>query len=74
MTTATPLARYGAIEGALASGLATAQLHHWWGRDLAQCFDVARALYACLFDVHRSGDINCQQELDIDLRWRSYDL
>ncbi|AWI61431.1 hypothetical protein AB395_00006254 (plasmid) [Sinorhizobium fredii CCBAU 45436] len=33
MTTATPLARYGAIEGALASGFATAQLHHWWGRD-----------------------------------------
>ncbi|UTY47271.1 hypothetical protein EPK84_11000 (plasmid) [Sinorhizobium fredii] len=34
MTTATPLARYGAIEGALASGFATALLHHWWGRDL----------------------------------------
>ncbi|UTY45548.1 hypothetical protein EPK84_00830 (plasmid) [Sinorhizobium fredii] len=33
MTTATPLARYGAIEGALASGFATALLHHWWGRD-----------------------------------------
>jgi len=33
MTTATPLARYGAVEGALASGFATAQLHHLWGRD-----------------------------------------
>lgn len=37
MTTATPLARYGAVEGALASGFATAQLHHLWGRDLTPC-------------------------------------
>ncbi|AZO66368.1 hypothetical protein EJ075_16515 [Mesorhizobium sp. M6A.T.Cr.TU.016.01.1.1] len=28
MTTAKPLARYSAIEGALASGFATAELHH----------------------------------------------
>ncbi|RWM05900.1 MAG: hypothetical protein EOR72_32480 [Mesorhizobium sp.] len=27
MTTATPLVRYGAVEGALASGFATAELH-----------------------------------------------
>ncbi|TPM26891.1 hypothetical protein [Mesorhizobium sp. B2-3-5] len=33
MTTAAPLARYGAVEGALASGFATAELHHVWGRD-----------------------------------------
>ncbi|TPK85730.1 hypothetical protein FJ936_09355 [Mesorhizobium sp. B2-4-13] len=33
MTTAAPLARYGAVEGALASGFATAELHHLWGRD-----------------------------------------
>jgi hypothetical protein len=34
MTAATPLARYGAVEGARASGFATAELHHVWGRDL----------------------------------------
>ncbi|RWD74467.1 MAG: hypothetical protein EOS37_02345 [Mesorhizobium sp.] len=33
MTTATPLARYGAVEGALASGFATAELHHSAGHD-----------------------------------------
>ncbi|MER9825256.1 hypothetical protein NKJ50_25625, partial [Mesorhizobium sp. M0115] len=33
MTTAKPLARYSAIEGAPASGFATAELHHLWGRD-----------------------------------------
>ncbi|MER9820231.1 hypothetical protein [Mesorhizobium sp. M0129] len=33
MTTAKPLARYSAIEGALASGFATAELHHLWERD-----------------------------------------
>ncbi|WP_269845045.1 hypothetical protein [Sinorhizobium fredii] len=27
-----PLAGYGALEGALASGFATTQLHHLWGR------------------------------------------
>ncbi|RWL18010.1 hypothetical protein [Mesorhizobium sp.] len=36
MTTAKPLARYSAIEGALASGFATAELHHLWGRDLME--------------------------------------
>ena len=34
MTTATPLARYSAVEGALASGFATAELHHLSGHDL----------------------------------------
>ena len=33
MTTAKPLARYRAIEGALASGFVTAQLHHAAGHD-----------------------------------------
>ncbi|RWN46439.1 MAG: hypothetical protein EOR99_36855, partial [Mesorhizobium sp.] len=33
MTTAKPLARYSAMEGALASGFATAELHHLRGRD-----------------------------------------
>ncbi|SFP87099.1 hypothetical protein SAMN03159463_05038 [Mesorhizobium sp. NFR06] len=33
MTTAALLARYGAIEGALASGFATAELHHLAGHD-----------------------------------------
>ncbi|RUW02299.1 MAG: hypothetical protein EOR88_32045 [Mesorhizobium sp.] len=33
MTTAAPLARYGAIAGALASGFATAELHHLAGHD-----------------------------------------
>jgi hypothetical protein len=33
MTTAKPLARYSAIDGALASGFATAELHHLLGRD-----------------------------------------
>ncbi|RWA59247.1 MAG: hypothetical protein EOQ28_33220 [Mesorhizobium sp.] len=31
MTTAVPLARYGAVEGALASGFITAELHHLAG-------------------------------------------
>ncbi|MDW9899887.1 hypothetical protein GOB10_29980, partial [Sinorhizobium meliloti] len=26
---------YGAVEGALASGFATAELHHLWGHDLS---------------------------------------
>jgi len=34
MTAATPLARYSAVEGALASGFANAELHHSKGRDL----------------------------------------
>jgi hypothetical protein len=33
MTTAMPLASYSAVEGALASGFATTQLHHLWGHD-----------------------------------------
>lgn len=33
MTTATPLARYSAVVGALASSFATAQLHHSVGHD-----------------------------------------
>ena len=35
MTAASPLARYSAVEGALASGFAIAELHHLRGRDLA---------------------------------------
>ncbi|RVL50923.1 hypothetical protein CN137_33940, partial [Sinorhizobium meliloti] len=31
MTTAPPPAHYGAVKGALASGFATAELHHLWG-------------------------------------------
>lgn len=33
MTTAPPPAHYGAVKGALASGFATAELHHLWGHD-----------------------------------------
>ena len=33
MTTAKPLARYSAVNGALASGFATAELHHLSGHD-----------------------------------------
>ena len=33
MTTAKPPARYRAMEGALAGGIATAELHHHRGRD-----------------------------------------
>ncbi len=36
MTTAPPPAHYGAVEGALASGFATAELHHLWGHDQAE--------------------------------------
>ncbi|RVI73032.1 hypothetical protein CN188_31795, partial [Sinorhizobium meliloti] len=32
-TTAPPPAHYGAVKGALASGFATAELHHLWGHD-----------------------------------------
>ncbi|UTU53107.1 MULTISPECIES: hypothetical protein [Mesorhizobium] len=49
MTTAKPLARYSAIEGALASGFATAELHHLWGRDLLNWFrQLLRLLIAAL--------------------------
>jgi hypothetical protein len=34
VTTAKPLPRYSAVEGALASGFATAELHHQLGHDL----------------------------------------
>ncbi len=33
MTTAPPPAHYGAVKSALASGFATAELHHLWGHD-----------------------------------------
>jgi hypothetical protein len=36
VTTAKPLARYSAVEGALASGFATAELHHQVGHDPSQ--------------------------------------
>jgi hypothetical protein len=35
MTTDTPLTRYSATNGALASGFATAELHHLMGHDPA---------------------------------------
>ncbi|MBB3390649.1 hypothetical protein FHT82_003421 [Rhizobium sp. BK275] len=35
MTTAPPPAHYGAVEGTLASGFATAELHHLAGHDRA---------------------------------------
>jgi hypothetical protein len=35
MTAAPPLARYSAVEGALASGFAIAELHHYTGHDPA---------------------------------------
>ena len=38
MTAATPLARYSAVEGALASGFANAELHHSKGRDRVEMF------------------------------------
>ncbi|MCF6114478.1 MULTISPECIES: hypothetical protein [Mesorhizobium] len=44
MTTAKPLARYSAIEGALASGFATAELHHLWGRDRDQYLFIEASL------------------------------
>jgi len=34
VTTSTPLARYSAVNGALASGFVTAELHHLVGHDL----------------------------------------
>lgn len=37
MTTAPPPAHYGAVEGALASDFATAELHHLWGHDRSIC-------------------------------------
>jgi len=36
MTAAPPLARYSAVEDALASGFAIAELHHHWGHDPAE--------------------------------------
>ncbi|RWN54312.1 MAG: hypothetical protein EOS04_03020 [Mesorhizobium sp.] len=44
MTTAKPLAHYSAIEGALASGFATAELHHLWGRDRDQYLFIEASL------------------------------
>jgi hypothetical protein len=42
MTAAPPLARYSAVEGALASGFVTAELHHAVGHDHLLCWsDVA---------------------------------
>ncbi|PJR08778.1 hypothetical protein CEJ86_32430 [Sinorhizobium meliloti] len=38
MTTAPPPAHYGAVKGALASGFATAELHHLWGHDPRRCW------------------------------------
>ena len=41
MTTATPPAPYSTLEGALASGFATNQLHHAPGHDHRKQFEVA---------------------------------
>jgi hypothetical protein len=43
MTTSMPLARYGTINGALASGFKTAELHHLMGRDPTQTGSEAQA-------------------------------
>ncbi|MDX0110467.1 hypothetical protein GOC33_32195 [Sinorhizobium meliloti] len=54
MTTAPPPAHYGAVEGALASGFATAELHHLWGHDPPHLHAVLafalrkREIYSCL--------------------------
>jgi hypothetical protein len=40
MTTAKPPARYRAMEGALAGGIATAELHHHRGRDLCAPYSI----------------------------------
>ena len=59
MTTATPLARYGAIEGALPSGFATAELHHVVGHDLFEVrgtHEEAVSLAAALKRRMRFGD------------------
>ncbi|RVP54841.1 hypothetical protein CN071_30290, partial [Sinorhizobium meliloti] len=53
-TTAPPPAHYGAVEGALASGFATAELHHLWGHDQrGLAFDSKKR--ACLGQA-RSGE------------------
>ena len=45
MTTAKPLARYRATEGALASGFVTAQLHHAAGHDRASPIHLNWSIY-----------------------------
>ena len=42
MTTHTPLTRYSAINGALASGFIIAELHHLMGHDLFSLFSQTR--------------------------------
>ncbi|WP_287279830.1 hypothetical protein [Mesorhizobium sp.] len=44
MSTAKPLDRNSAIERALASGVATAELHHQWGRDRDQYLFIEASL------------------------------
>ncbi|WP_287120008.1 hypothetical protein [Mesorhizobium sp.] len=44
MSTAKPLDRNSAIEGALASGVATAELHHQLGRDRDQYLFIEASL------------------------------
>ncbi|MER8923823.1 MULTISPECIES: hypothetical protein [unclassified Mesorhizobium] len=55
MTTAKPLARYGAIEGALASGFATAELHHLWERDPVSSADFCQAFLRAAVHAPRAG-------------------
>lgn len=54
MTAAKPLARYSAVEGVLASGFATADLHHAVGHDRAMDLTKARLSWVELYE--RAGD------------------
>jgi hypothetical protein len=55
VTTAKPLARYSAVEGALASGFATAELHHQRGHDplLSSRTPVRLSRRGCSFQFSR---------------------
>ncbi|ESY62497.1 hypothetical protein X743_34500 [Mesorhizobium sp. LNHC252B00] len=55
MTTDTPLTRYSATNGALASGFVTAELHHLMGHDPA--FDEGAALVESLLPCARVAEV-----------------
>jgi hypothetical protein len=59
MTTATPLARYGAPHGALARGVATAELHHHWGRHLVHS----------QLDARRHAELGCARRENVHKRY-----
>ena len=73
MTPAKPLARYRAIEGALASGFVTAQLHHAAGHDPSERDAAVRAPIrlgqrsGLLEDVERWFDEEFNQRRRTDL-------